>query len=83
MVGISGNSGDRFALLMPSALMRPSFRCGSALATLSNSRSILPLIRSGIASAVPRYGMWTRNRPVCALKYSALRWTMVPLPLLA
>ena len=55
----------------------------SALGSESSSMSTLPLTRSGMASAVPRYGMWTRKRLDSALKYSVVSWTMEPLPLLA
>ncbi|MCY1222760.1 hypothetical protein D9M69_392540 [compost metagenome] len=80
-VGISGASGERFALVTASALSLPSFTCGSPETMLSNSTCTLPEIRSGTASAVPRYGMCVMNTLACALKASAVRCTTVPLPL--
>ena len=78
---MSGASALRLALVTASARSLPSLTCGMPVTNESNNTSTLPLTKSGIASAVPRYGMCKINVSDSALKYSVVKCTMVPLPL--
>src|SRR5262245_8698670 len=83
MVGNSGSTDERTALVTASAFSLPALMCGSELGRLSNIRSTLPPSRSISAGPEPRYGRWVMKVPVIALNSSADRWIDVPLPELA
>ncbi len=53
MVGTSGISGERFAVLTPSAFNRPDFMCGIAIGVPTKLTLMIPDIRSCCAGPLP------------------------------
>ena len=80
-MGTLGNIGVRLAEVTASARTLPPLICGSADTSESNIRWVCPLMRSGIASAVPLYGTCVSRVPEVSLNNSLCKCTMVPLPL--
>src|SRR5882757_8109324 len=70
-IGRSGAEGERVAQVWASALTLPARACGSADGRLSNMKVTRPLIRSGMAAELPRYGTCVALMPARLTKSSA------------
>ncbi len=83
MVGTSGISGERFAVLTPSAFSLPDFMCGMAIGVPTKLTLTIPDIRSCCAGPLPLYGTWLSLMPAMYMKSSVTRCCALPLPELA
>ena len=79
IVGRSGASFERCAVVTASARSLPAFTCGMALARLSNMNCVSPASSACVAGAPPLNGMWTMSVPVSTLNSSPARWPALPL----
>ena len=79
-VGSSGSSGERFALVIPSARILPGIISGCAAGMLLNEKSTSPLANAVIDGALPLYGMCVMSTPILSLSNSPERCCVLPLP---
>ena len=79
IVGKSGASDERFAVVTANAFSLPAFICAIELARLSNMNCTCPPSRSCIAGAPPLYGTWTMSTFASDLKSSPARCPALPL----
>ena len=81
MVGSSGRSGDRTAVLMPSARTRPSRMTGRNDIKLSITNWIRPVMRSVSDRVVALYDTNWMSTPAIDLNNSAERNEVAPAPM--
>ena len=79
IVGSSGASFERCAVVTASAFSLPALTCAIALARLSNMNCVSPASSACVAGAPPLYGTWTMSVPVSTLNSSPARWPALPL----
>ena len=79
-LGISGAAAERFAVVTPSARIRPLRTCGIMVAIGSKIICTRPASRSGTATPVPLYGTCNMSIPVMRLNNSPERCPVLPVP---
>src|SRR6185437_8932278 len=79
IVGRSGASFERAAVVTASARSFPAFTWLTALARLSNISCVSPASSACIAGAAPLYGTCTMSTPASTLNSSPARWPALPM----
>src|SRR6516164_4378749 len=79
-VGMSGNTGERVAVVTASARSLPPLTYSIDEDMVANMTCTCPPSRSTSAGPAPRYGTCTRLTPVIILNSSPVTWATEPLP---
>ena len=79
-VGVSGNSGERRALVTASSGSLPSRTWARMVGTVAKNRSTRPASSSTVAGPLPLKGTCVSSSPARWRNISPARWLMLPLP---